>query len=81
MRTAAYNVDVASDRRRRKNVQDTFFVWCALRRTSLKDFKIYINSNSISFFKKNFFTISSHSCSRVLSIIKLLKEVPVTQVR
>lgn len=56
-------------------------VMCALRRTSLKDFKIYINSNSISFFKKNFFTISSHSRSRVLSIIKLLKEVPVTQVR
>jgi len=26
MRTAAYNVDVASDRRRRKNVQGTFFV-------------------------------------------------------
>ena len=26
MRTAAYNVDVASDCRRRKNVQGTFFV-------------------------------------------------------
>ena len=26
MRTVAYNVDVASDRRRRKNVQGTFFV-------------------------------------------------------
>ena len=26
MRTAAYNVDVASDRRRRKNVQGTFFI-------------------------------------------------------
>ena len=26
MRTAAYNVDVASDRRSRKNVQGTFFV-------------------------------------------------------
>ena len=26
MRTAAYNVDVASDRHRRKNVQGTFFV-------------------------------------------------------
>ena len=26
MRTAAYNVDVVSDRRRRKNVQGTFFV-------------------------------------------------------
>ena len=26
MRTAAYNVDVASDRRRRENVQGTFFV-------------------------------------------------------
>ena len=26
MRTAAYNVDVASDSRRRKNVQGTFFV-------------------------------------------------------
>ena len=26
MRTAAYNVDVSSDRRRRKNVQGTFFV-------------------------------------------------------
>ena len=26
MHTAAYNVDVASDRRRRKNVQGTFFV-------------------------------------------------------
>ena len=26
MRTAAYNVDVASDRRRRQNVQGTFFV-------------------------------------------------------
>ena len=26
MRTAAYKVDVASDRRRRKNVQGTFFV-------------------------------------------------------
>ena len=26
MRTAAYNVSVASDRRRRKNVQGTFFV-------------------------------------------------------
>ena len=26
MRTAAYNVDVASDRRRRKNEQGTFFV-------------------------------------------------------
>ena len=26
MRTAAYNVGVASDRRRRKNVQSTFFV-------------------------------------------------------
>ena len=26
MRTAAYNVDVASDRRRRKNVQGTFCV-------------------------------------------------------
>ena len=26
MRTAAYNVDVASDRRKRKNVQGTFFV-------------------------------------------------------
>ena len=26
MCTTAYNVDVASDRRRRKNMQDTFFV-------------------------------------------------------
>ena len=26
MRTAAYNVGVTSDRRRRKNVQSTFFV-------------------------------------------------------
>ena len=26
MRTAAYNVDVTSDRRRRKNVQGTFFI-------------------------------------------------------
>ena len=26
MHTAAYNVDVASDRRRRRNVQSTFFI-------------------------------------------------------
>ena len=41
----------------------------------------YAISNSISFFRKYFFTISSQACSKDLSIVKVRKEVPVIQVR
>ena len=42
MRTAAYNVDVASDRRRRKNVQGTFFVLVAQKFIVLYNEKVRV---------------------------------------
>ena len=41
MRTAAYNVGVASDRRRRKNVQSTFFL-IVRKLTGMERYKIWM---------------------------------------
>ena len=42
MRTAAYNVGVASDRRRRKNVRGTFFVLVAQKFIVLYNEKVRV---------------------------------------
>ena len=43
--------------------------------------KIYSFSNSICFCRRNFSTNSSQACSSVLSMVNVLKDVPVTQDR
>ena len=75
MRTAAYNVGVASDRRRRKNVQSTFFVLCMAtkkRRAPIFDTLLSYYLFSICLFLKEirnldglFFHLTGR-CSRLL---------------